>query len=212
MKPFIVVLIMLMASFSVRADSIKTPLGSLEFVRKGRVFLNNKEIYPPKDSNGAYVKIYQEDLININKDWDKYFLLSYLDSSYRDRGYSLSKYLILDLSGAAPVLSNAVLFSNSPYFQWGDNNYVYLRDGILYLGIFEPARKQFTYKNGVLSENTGPWAGPDKPEKYIVPDEKDRGPCFNVANVPECIAEQERDEAEKRSKSKPKKSGSSQVY
>ncbi|MCK9193701.1 MAG: hypothetical protein M0P19_07490 [Nevskia sp.] len=172
------------------SDSIKTPLGNLEFKGRGKIFINDQEIQGPIDSEGHSFKLYQERLIGINKDWDKYFLLNYLVRS-SDGYYSTTYYLVLDVSGNKPIFSNAIILSSDPDFLWGDNNYIYVRDGILFFGVYKPARKQFIYKEGILSENTGKWAGPAKPEKYIEPENP--GPCYNVAGgYDECIKDLER--------------------
>lgn len=184
-------------------------LGSFDVV-DGTPTLNGTPLDLPLGSNGKKPVTKEEDLILLNHDYfDKYALLSYWD---RNPGavQRTTAFVIIDFAGGKPIISNSI--NTLMDINWGDNNFIFVKNGALYFGIYFPKPMQFYYKNGVLSENTGPWAGPNKPEKYIVPDEKDQGPCFNVANVPECIAEQERDEAKKHSKSRRRKSGSPSVH
>jgi hypothetical protein len=184
---------------------VRSRLGDLEFDR-GDVKLNGVNIDVPHGTMGEEIKVYLEDL-NATGDATtvvgRIFLLSYISKrgvQPRTRGF-----VILDISGSKPIFSNPV-FVDAAY-SWGDNNYAVERGGIIYFGVYEtddyrinrygaPSPKQFWYKDGELKENFGPWAGPAKPKKYIVPEKP--GPCFNVANVPECIGEIERDKARKK--------------
>jgi len=173
-----------------------TPLGEIDFAKKpGKIFLDGKEVSSPKGENGVPLKLRPENIaVELNEGSDRFFLLGYL---FDLNNQLVRKYIVLDLSGNNPVFSNAVLMSDSPDFRWGDNNYIYHRDGSLYFGVYSPARKQFVYKNGVISENTGPWAGPDKPEKYIEPEPEDRGPCYGVpGGLEECMEDINRNSPE----------------
>jgi len=177
-------------------DTKNTPFGAIDFDKKpGKIFINSVELVGPRDKSGTPFKLYPEYItLETKLGGDRYFLLSYV---YTENENSLVKYLILDLSGKEPLFSNAVMLSESPDFRWGDNNYIYHRDGSLYFGVYSPARKQFVYKNGVISENTGPWAGPDKPEKYIEPEPEDRGPCYGVpGGLEECMEDINRNSSE----------------
>jgi len=190
-KLFFIISIFLFSNLaSAGSDSIKTPLGELEFKGRGNIFLNDQQLWGPLDPEGRPLKLYQERFVGINRDWDKYFLLNYSMRS-ADGANSKTYYLVLDMSGDKPVFSNGIIISVDPDFLWGDNNYVYVSERVVFFGIYKPIRRQFMYKDGVLSENTGKWAGPAKPEKYIEP--QNPGPCFNVAGgYDECIKDLER--------------------
>jgi len=195
MKYVIFMLIGFMVA-SAQADTEKTPLGVIDFDKDPeKIFLNGKEITVPADDE-LPISIYPEKLpIKVNGRRNSYFLLRYTS---RYNGRRVRKFMILDLSGSQPIFSNAIMLNENPSVLWGDNNYIYHRDGSLYFGVYSPARKQFIYKNGVISENTGPWAGPDKPEKYIEPEPEDRGPCYGVpGGLEECMEDINRNSPEK---------------
>jgi hypothetical protein len=182
----------LTAASSAGADPIKSPLGDLVF-DGGKIFLNSNPIERPSDQNSQPISLFQEDFFSLNKNKDRWFLMR--NRSFNDNGSIVIKYYILDASKWPPLLAGptTINLSDSQYreYHWEDNNYAYVQDEILFFGIFKPTRKQFIYKNGILKENTGKWAGPAKPEKYIEP--QNPGPCFNVAGgYDECIKDLER--------------------
>ena len=117
-------------------------------------------------------------------------------------------YVVLDLTGKMPVLSNVVRLRNN--YRWEDNHYSTFQRASLHFGLYAPTqisarqvtnefdRVQFTYGDGKLAENKGPWMGPPRPKTYT---ESDKTlPCANVANIPECLAEVGRGEATSRAK------------
>ena len=193
MRKLIAVALAVLCVASAQADSIKTPAGDLQFKRGGVVAINGTRVDGPLDSDGRPFHLFREPFFNLNEKWDQLFLLGYLtfDSSY----LPTTHYLILDTSTGKATLSNAVDVASGSEYKWGDNNFSLVRDGVLYFGIYAPRRVQFAYKDGRLEEFRGPWMGPQRPVRYIEPEESERGPCFNVANVPECIAEIERAQA-----------------
>jgi hypothetical protein len=191
-------------------QTLQTDAGLLTF-KRGQAALGNLNLNSTTAFSGLVnVDLFDEDL------WagsglvqpEKIMLLRFLANDPSKSGL-IRGYAILDLRGSEPIISNAVRLEKK--YVWGDNHYVKMDDGVLYFGLyvvdpFDPSqnsggsgdRIQFIYRDRKLEVNVGKWMGPPKPERYIVPDESERGPCFNVANVPACIQEVERDEARKR--------------
>jgi hypothetical protein len=187
-----------------RVMPIATVLGSLD-AKNGVVSLNERPLESPKGARNEAIDLFFLDMNasdGVKKLEDKIFLFSYV--SKRGSKPFTEGFIILDLTSGNPHFSNPIELPES--YSWGDNHYAVYKDGVVYFGVYQsesyeekktgsPNPRQFIYQNRRLEENLGYWAGPKKPRKYIEPDS--RGPCFNVANVPECLAEIERDKARK---------------
>jgi hypothetical protein len=171
-----------------------TAAGYFEVARGGKAKLNGQVLLLPATKDGAQPVVSEEWMHSLTTAENRRFsLLSFWG---RAHGAELSSthFVILEFFPDGARVSNA-LASNLDV-QWVDNNYSMVVKDSLHFGVFAPKRMQFVYKDGKLEEDKGPWKGPPTPEKYIEPDKS--LPCANVANVPDCLAEVERDRASRR--------------
>jgi hypothetical protein len=192
--------LILLFCHAVCAETVNSRHGALDF-EDGSIKLNGVPLVLPKDSLGREIRVFPATEVLSRIASNDFIVLRYRSATGtpRERGF-----LVIDLKTSRPILSNLVAVKAS--YSWDDNNYTLLKDGYFYFGLYmtddyrvnrigPPNPKQFTYHAGYLKENSDTWLGPSKPDKYIVPEKT--GSCFNVANVPECIGEIERDKARK---------------
>lgn len=210
---FLVIAFLLVFSIA-NADSIPTKHGEFKLTRGkahlGTVLLNDDTVFSQLRDVDLSLKDLWIGIPHAKQIPDLYLLeVSGIDKQTNKLNYG---FVILDLRGDRPALSKVVYLPKR--YAWDDNHYVMMIDSGLQFGLYvvdpfypelnsgKSDRMQFTYRDGKLEENKGPWRGPAKPEKYIEPEHP--GPCYNVANVPTCIEEVEQAEAAKHAKQKQK--------
>jgi hypothetical protein len=169
----------------------------VDIKKNGRIWVNGARAFITLLYDGTQLPLRSEHILASAGKNPGLYLSVYPDGLPTDRALT-KRMVVIDVIGTMVRRSNVL--DTGLDFEWGDNNYVKFDHNTMYFGIYSPKRMQFVYHNGKLEENKGPWRGPAEPEKYLEPDEP--GPCYNVADVPACIAEVEQAEAAERAKMK----------